>query len=588
MLVARRLCHQLGLRLYATTPHPSVLFEDFKTSRKRPHCAITSVFDDHGLYVDQTQYLEKLFTEGDVKVHAVLPRRFSKSTNLRLIDDMCGEKAKSIFAGTHLGRSAFFKTKWDPPYPVLHFHFGQFEGQRSAAIEQYILTEIELYFEKFGFSMSREASTSEKLGQLLEHIKAKGKPAVVLVDEYDTPALSGDPHALHLINNFITPLKRSSALTKLVIFGTHKVLEDVGTPTSDVSDLLERSPYYNMFGFTQKHVEEIFSERDPDFEQLQSPRFKSTVTFETNPTQYNKEKREWILKQVETLYDGYLFSGRSDAERLYNPYSVLRFRRELRGYFKLYLPIEFRMDEETTKILRDYPKLLDSKVECDDSNFVKVNNVATSPEDSRSIKSLWELGVLTIEKVNPETKVTTLRATNSAMKENFEILALKSFSIANKEHFAAFNSAAQAGNFKEMAATLAKILKPRSRYLTSVRYLQEAIIETLMHCNLCMREDARTGANRMVDLRFWRKWNFEYVVELQFESTVQAAVEQLKTRQRCHDSLKKVEDGREVIGVALNYSQEKGVSLIFLRTFLEQSTVKYEVVFPQEEESKFS
>ncbi|MBV5280641.1 MAG: AAA family ATPase, partial [Actinobacteria bacterium] len=273
----------------------------------------TSLLNEHGMFVDQTDLLEKLFTiSTGRKVHAAVPRHFSKTTNIQLIIDMCEKNAKDIFAGTQLGRSTFFQTEWNPPYPVLHFNFAEWGGMTSEELERNLLEQILQHFKGFGLKTEGIMSINGELTLLLDNLRRKGKPVVVLIDEYDVPIIGSDARTLKAMHRFYTPLKGHPALTKLIMFGTHNVLDQVGTSTNDTFDLMDQPPFYNMFGFSQKHIEGIFSEQDPNFEAFKPPGFKSSGT--------SAEKKAWILERLKGHYDGYRFSEHHDAARLYNPW----------------------------------------------------------------------------------------------------------------------------------------------------------------------------------------------------------------------------------------------------------------------------
>ena len=420
----RHLSRRVGLRFFASPTYPSVLFG--KSDISRPPCTITRLQKKNGLYVDQTDYLVKLFTGTDFKVQAAVPKRFSKSTNLDLISDMCREDAREVFKDTHLGRSDFFNTEWKPPYPVMKFSFAELRGLEPAELKARLLAKVHQQFKMFGFSMSDNVPAGEKLAQLLDFIKAKGKDAVVLVDEYDVPVDKNNKLILNILHDFFSPLKRDAVLTKLVMLGTHKLLDYIGTSTNDTQDLMQKSPFYNMFGFTQEHVEEIFSERDPDFEKFTPLAFKSTVTLKENPELYKKQKLKWITEQLKLHYDGYCFSGRKDAVNLYNPYSVMRFRNQ-EGTVKAYTQIEYNEVEHMQPTLLKFPELLNSTVTCSRGSTFTVNAVAANSDHSENIKLLWGLGALTIKEEDAEKDLVTLRATNEEMETNYTQLILTNF-----------------------------------------------------------------------------------------------------------------------------------------------------------------
>lgn len=526
-----------------------------------------------GFFVDQTDYIAKLIDETAPKVQAVVPRRFSKSTYLDLIEEMCGSDAKAIFAGTHLERTKFFQEKWRPPYPVLKFEFGLFKD--PAALEDNLLSQIEGYFGVYNFSMSGNASVGEKLRRLLDHIMRAGNPAVVLIDEYDKPVHEASQVNLRILDNFFAALKGNRLITKLIVFGTHKNLNLIGDSTNDTQDVIQTPPFYNMFGFTKAHLEEIFSDLDPSYAQFLPEHFQTSVKHADNPKEFAAQKLEWIMKQLETHYDGYRFSGFTDAAKLYNPYSVLMFRQN-RGRTQVYSDVNIGEFPGIDGILTKYPKLLESTVECDQFGSTKVNNELVTKKESGSIKLLWELGVMTIESADFNTNTTMLKNTNNEMRTNFQRLVMNSFLSRNKEYFLHFKKAAEELNVNGMGNALVEILAPRETHMFSEIYLQSALYEGLYEAKLDPKMELYTGQRKRIDLH-WSTSEFIYVFELKLNRTVDEAIEQLKTRRYCYDSLISAKkNGKSVVAVGMNYAPGVQLSLIYLAaTLLESGEITY-------------
>ena len=127
------------------------------------------------------------------------------------------------------------------------------------------------------------------LRELLTRIKRAGKKAVFLIDEYDSPMHGATRAHLDVLDNFFTPLKDNDLLKKLIVFETHKKLHLVGTSTNDTVGIIEASPFYNMFGWTEQHLREIFSERDPSYDAFKPPNFEATVTVSQNASEYSRQ-----------------------------------------------------------------------------------------------------------------------------------------------------------------------------------------------------------------------------------------------------------------------------------------------------------
>jgi len=140
------------------------------------------------------------------------------------------------------------------------------------------------------------------LRDLTEYLaRATGEPAVLLVDEYDTPIHAGYVHGYYdevvgFFRNLLSGgLKDNRHLFRGVVTGILRVARESifsGLNNLAVYTLLSR-PFASAFGFTEAEVEEIAD--------LAGARDRLD------------DLRDW--------YDGYLFGG----EVVYNPWSVLSF-----------------------------------------------------------------------------------------------------------------------------------------------------------------------------------------------------------------------------------------------------------------------
>ncbi|MBV5280642.1 MAG: hypothetical protein J0651_05245, partial [Actinobacteria bacterium] len=119
---------------------------------------------------------------------------------------------------------------------------------------------------------------------------------------------------------------------------------------------------------------------------------------------------------------------------------------------------------DLSSALRKYPKLLDSKVTWDQLQMMTVG-VELSFEHSEDIKRIWELGALTIDSVDFDACITTLKGTNLEVKKSYDVLVHNNFLESNKDNFTAFKMAAEGLDFAAIARNLASILQPNDPVL---------------------------------------------------------------------------------------------------------------------------
>ena len=128
-----------------------------------------------------------------------------------------------------------------------------------------------------------------------------GSPAIILIDEYDTPIQAGFTQgfydqAVRFFRNFLSGgLKDNPHLFKGVLTGVLRIARESlfsGVNNLDVYSFLARQ-FGTAFGFTEEEVRRI-------------------AAADGNPE---------LLEGLRTWYNGYLFGG----EVIYNPWSVLNF-----------------------------------------------------------------------------------------------------------------------------------------------------------------------------------------------------------------------------------------------------------------------
>lgn len=552
---------------------------------RRRSSAIAVCLKNNGLFVDQTAFIPTLLDKGGTKVHLAAPRRFGKTVFLKLIADLCRADAKTTFEGTELKKSGFFENNnWNPPYPVLSFNFSKFGNLDPPNFSKGLMDQVKEQCRLNKFPVSEDDYPEGRLERLLNFLDESGKQPVVLVDEYDVPLLGNNEAIINELNRFFAPLKDDCLVQKFVMIGTHNVYRSIGTSTNDTFDLIRQKPFYNMLGFTREHLKEIFSDDDPFFQQHTPPNFSPTVSYEANPTNYNMEKREKLLEHLQSYYDGYRFSLRNDALSLYNPYSILQYRRtsedstqdeKMRKKESARFPqIDPSQTKGMEKTLKAYPRLLDVPITYYNDAKFSVGDRYAFVEHSRNLKKLWELGLLTIKSDTNEDGITLI-ATNLEMQQNFDNLVVENFLQENKQCFNEFTVAAAEKNFKRMAELLTILLREEEVDMHSERYMQFILFGCFKSLNLLPDIEKPTDGRKRIDIVIKNLKNVEYVFELKYNVSVAKAIEQLIEKKYCLDScVNAKKHGKSVVGVGVSYNQKK-VQILFVGATLTGDVLGY-------------
>ncbi len=228
-------------------------------------------------------------------------------------------------------------------------------------------------------------SLSTDFSDLVENISAKGKPVVILIDEYDKPIvdflteLEQASKNQKILRRFFSPLKDLEAqghLRFLFITGVSKFSKvSLFSDLNNLTDLSIHSLSHDLLGITQQELLANFEE------------------YIHQTIHYYSTTREDLLEEVKLWYNGYSYDGKT---RLYNPFSILNFflDKDFKNYW-------FATGTPTFLVntIRDrgiHPQEFEN-VEVNDTFFTKF-----SLEDLDMTGLLFQTGYLTIKKITKE------------------------------------------------------------------------------------------------------------------------------------------------------------------------------------------
>lgn len=280
------------------------------------------LLDQSGYFVDKTLLIKSVI-DGGKCVLLPRPRRFGKTLNLSMLRyffENSSMDRHSLFDGlliagdkeamTHQGR-----------YPVIHLSLKDVKGgDWSIALATMVGKIATLYkqhgylagglpederqqFERLAGRKGERSDLNVSLASLISHLYAHhGQPAVVLIDEYDTPIIEAWSRGYYdemvdFMRGWLgAGLKHENgvALFRAVITGILRVAKESifsGLNHFETWTTLAPGPFADKFGFTQMEVDQLLID-------FKLPELAEPV-------------REW--------YNGYDFGGVT----IYNPWSVV-------------------------------------------------------------------------------------------------------------------------------------------------------------------------------------------------------------------------------------------------------------------------
>lgn len=156
------------------------------------------------------------------------------------------------------------------------------------------------------------------------------------------------------------------------------------------------------------------------------------------------------------------------------------------------------------------------------------------------------------------------------IQNNYRDLVFGSFAEEKKTAFYDFSKSAARLNYPRMAKHLSEILEKSKTLLD-----KEGAIQAILYIGFekfGLKPTLTTEANGFSFILEGLE-EVTYVCHLTLKSSAEAAIQQVEARHYCQDCLGK--SNKHVIAVGLNYTPEKGVTVLFKAAKLEGDKVIY-------------
>ena len=327
-----------------------------------------SIIKDNCIYVDKTQYIEKLESSQNLKTTVYLrPGRFGKSLFTSMLDYYYAidrsEKFEELFGNLYIGKHP---TENKNKYYILKLDFSGLDVDSETSLEymkeifnKKVILGINDFENRYQIQVNYEDSISpaETIGKLFVEFR-KQKPnekIYILIDEYDNftngilkvnaekflSIVSGE----RFVKGFYATIKENIGLGTVERFfatGIAPVTLDSMTTGFNIATDITRNPLFtSMIGFTEQEVIEIIKE----------------VLSEKK-----EEEQKEIYEIMKKYYDGYRFSELNE-EHTFNSTLVMYY---LNNYVQTGLPPT---------------QILDMNIA---ANFTKLGNLLTLKGNSAS------------------------------------------------------------------------------------------------------------------------------------------------------------------------------------------------------------
>ena len=274
----------------------------------KDNCDFPTLRQSGCIYVDKTRWLAKLATDVQSRMYFLArPRRFGKSLMISTLKAMF-EGRKEFFKGLDI-----MKTGWDwkKKYPVIHLNMGMCAAEDYETFSLNLSVCVEYALRGVGVDYDRALTPSGNFGIAIDTLAAKGKPPVILIDEYDDPVAKAlkNVDVAERVRSSLAPIygqmkDRSGKIRFLMITGVSEFTKlSIFSALSSLVDISFEDDYAAMLGYTESELDKCFSEH------MEAHRNVLGIS--------SKKYRD----EIRRLYNGYRF-WRFKGENVYNPVSI--------------------------------------------------------------------------------------------------------------------------------------------------------------------------------------------------------------------------------------------------------------------------
>ena len=412
--------------------------DDFKT-----------IIEEDYYYADKTKMIESLLDDGAGVTLFTRPRRFGKTLNMSMLNYFFNlknkEENRKLFENLYISKNKYMNQQGE--YPVIYLSFKDIKALNwekcyylTRRLITYLYNEFEFLREKLNkkdlsdfdkvWLDEEGADWENSLKNLLRYLyEYHNKKVVVLIDEYDTPIVSGynngyKKEVLDLYRSlYSTVLKSNAHLQFSVMTGILRIAKE------------------GIFsGLNNLKVNSIFSEKYSEYYGMTEEEVLEGLKY------YNLE---YEINDVKDWYDGYQFGN----IEVYNPWSIINFldNGKLKPYWQGTAgneTINELLDRGNKEIFDDLEKLFRREIV-----YKKIRDFTEFTDD---INEIWELflysGYLTTSGEQKD-KEHPIRIPNREIMEFFEDRFIDRFT-GNYQKFSDTIRYLRAGNIEKFGEIL--------------------------------------------------------------------------------------------------------------------------------------
>lgn len=486
------------------------------------------------IYVDKTETIYKLLSQGGQYYFISRPRRFGKSLLISTLAELFSGN-KELFKDLWI----YDKIDWNP-HPVIQLDFSNIEHETGELLKESLVETLDTIAADHDIELTT-VSYKTRFAELIRKMSANGS-VVILVDEYDKPIIDNIANKKiaetnrKILANFFSAIKGSDKYIKFsLLTGVSKFSRvSVFSGLNNLRDITFSDDFSTLMGYTHEELLRYFG---PYINSL---------------TEKMGEDNQRLLELIREWYNGYSWDG---VNFVYNPYSILNLFSEMS--FKNYW---FTTGTPTflLKLLKQQPYVLPQLERWPVSSYVfdsyDVANMEITP-------LLFQTGYLTVKKItlaDDKTERFHLDYPNREVENSFLVYLLQEFTGQDKmagirlqERIAGYVAREDIDGVMEMMKSLFAaipyqiFIKEKEAYYHTVVYLALK----MAGAHITAEDSSNTGRTDAV----LETPNKIYIMEFKMGSH-QDALAQVKEKKYYEKYLGR---GKEIVLVGTGFDPEK-------------------------------
>ena len=487
------------------------------------------------LYIDKTQYIEKIISISNKYYFLARPRRFGKSLFLSSLQYFF-EGRRELFKGLYIDSIDW---GWEA-YPVLRLDLNTNRYDQPGLLDSVLDNLLREWEAEYKVDHIAEDLSTRFRNIIKTAHEITGRQVVILVDEYDKPLVGNlniDGNFEHyraklasIYSNFKSSAEhiRLVFLTGVSRFSKLSVFSDL----NNLRDITFSDEFSDICGITEKELEDNFKIGIEDY---------------ANHNGITKEEAKLELKKN---YDGYRFTV--NGSDIYNPWSLLNAMVEKMasnywsrtGKPTLIAEAMYRFDEDIESLLN---------TQCDEITLNGFDLRSASP-----VPLLFQTGYLTIKDYDRDTRLFTLGVPNKEVADSLF-----------KELLPFYVKVKKGGDSETVVRNIVnslllgqpeKLVKNLDIFFAGIPYdmkmedennLHNAIYILLTLIGVAVETEVHTSDGR-IDLVV-KTSKFIYIIELKFDRSAEEAMTQIAEKQY---ALPYANDPRRLFKIGLNFSSK--------------------------------